>query len=390
VAADAEIAKQTSNQTLYQAMMDKAKVDLENRLTSVKLPLVIAGSLGVPPGPYPLAVIAYGSNYPSAYTGDLSDWAIKDVPGGTTVYAYSVGTVVLWSAPGAASDSGATEAQLTIRVQIAGLSLNTTSIRAKFIGNTAFGPTVIENAYIGERSGATRNVVPGTLAQFLFSGSPDLSIPMGGEIYSDWLTFNIDMTKQYFISSATSDTPGPNRRFALTGSDYYRNGDFSATEYWGTSGAALGNSRNFYSLEIFDPTTGTGWDGDAQLTRNINDWSAMGPMITSRPYGTTAMIAALNSTKTKITARQGQIAARNPALPHFQTYEVAASASGPGTVTPSGSVMIEYGTDQIFTFTPTGLAVVNYVIVDGANIGSPPSYTFTNVQTEHSIAVYFV
>ena len=64
----------------------------------------------------------------------------------------------------------------------------------------------------------------------------------------------------------------------------------------------------------------------------------------------------------------------------INTYTIAAAADARGGMTPAvGSVSVNHGSDQTFTFIPNaGYSVVN-VIVDGVPQGSVPSFTFTNV-----------
>ena len=68
---------------------------------------------------------------------------------------------------------------------------------------------------------------------------------------------------------------------------------------------------------------------------------------------------------------------------------IAASASGPGTITPSGTVLVNRGTDTTFTITSNAGAHIDSVVVDGTNLGGVTTHTFTNVTTNHTIAAYF-
>jgi hypothetical protein len=70
-------------------------------------------------------------------------------------------------------------------------------------------------------------------------------------------------------------------------------------------------------------------------------------------------------------------------------YTITASASGNGTISPSGSVSVLAGASQKFTFTPQA-GYRSAVVVDGSPMGALTSYTFTNVQAAHTIDVTFV
>jgi hypothetical protein len=70
-------------------------------------------------------------------------------------------------------------------------------------------------------------------------------------------------------------------------------------------------------------------------------------------------------------------------------YSITAAADAHGSISPTGAITVNKGSSQIYTVTPdTGYQVLS-VIVDGANKGAITSYTFTNVQTNHTINAYF-
>jgi hypothetical protein len=68
---------------------------------------------------------------------------------------------------------------------------------------------------------------------------------------------------------------------------------------------------------------------------------------------------------------------------------ITASASGNGSISPSGSVSVNAGANQKFTFTSDAGYRVADVLVDSVSKGALTSYTFTNVQTPHTISVTF-
>ena len=71
------------------------------------------------------------------------------------------------------------------------------------------------------------------------------------------------------------------------------------------------------------------------------------------------------------------------------SYTITATAGSGGSISPSGSVSVNYGATQTFTITPnTGYNVAD-VKVDGSSVGAVTTYTFTNVTTNHTIAATF-
>jgi hypothetical protein len=73
----------------------------------------------------------------------------------------------------------------------------------------------------------------------------------------------------------------------------------------------------------------------------------------------------------------------------INTFTIVASAGSNGSISPSGSVSVDYGADQTFTITPDACYHVADVLVDGVSVGAVTSYTFTNVTAGHTIAVTF-
>jgi hypothetical protein len=70
-------------------------------------------------------------------------------------------------------------------------------------------------------------------------------------------------------------------------------------------------------------------------------------------------------------------------------YTITASVSGSGSITPSGTTTVKAGDSQTYTMTPNPGYIVSYVVVDGRNVGAPTSYTFTDVNWNHTIKPYF-
>lgn len=69
---------------------------------------------------------------------------------------------------------------------------------------------------------------------------------------------------------------------------------------------------------------------------------------------------------------------------------ITASAGPNGVIDPSGEVTVNYGESQTFTFHPNAGYHVSAIVVDGTYESSfAESYTFSNVNSDHTIAVYF-
>jgi hypothetical protein len=77
----------------------------------------------------------------------------------------------------------------------------------------------------------------------------------------------------------------------------------------------------------------------------------------------------------------------------IKTFTITATAGPNGSITPSGAVSVDCGSDQAFTITPDfagGYNSVGDVVVDGISQGAGvTSYTFPNVTDDHSISATF-
>jgi hypothetical protein len=71
------------------------------------------------------------------------------------------------------------------------------------------------------------------------------------------------------------------------------------------------------------------------------------------------------------------------------TFTITASAGTNGSISPSGAVVVGQGANQTFTITPNSGFSVGSVTVDGASVGAVTSYTFSNVQANHTISATF-
>jgi hypothetical protein len=74
----------------------------------------------------------------------------------------------------------------------------------------------------------------------------------------------------------------------------------------------------------------------------------------------------------------------------LRSYTIKASvARTGGTISPSGSVNVISGSSQTYTITPQSGYKIGFVVIDGQYYSPRTSYTFTNVQAQHTIKAYF-
>ena len=73
----------------------------------------------------------------------------------------------------------------------------------------------------------------------------------------------------------------------------------------------------------------------------------------------------------------------------IKTLDITAASSAGGSISPSGTVSVNYGASRAFNITPqTGYHVLD-VTVDGGSQGALTSYSFTNVTAAHTINAAF-
>jgi hypothetical protein len=70
-------------------------------------------------------------------------------------------------------------------------------------------------------------------------------------------------------------------------------------------------------------------------------------------------------------------------------YTITATAGSGGTIDPSGAVSVVWGNDRTFAITPDSGYAISSVLVDGAGVGAPASYTFGGVSAHHTISAAF-
>jgi len=71
------------------------------------------------------------------------------------------------------------------------------------------------------------------------------------------------------------------------------------------------------------------------------------------------------------------------------SFTISASGGRGGSISPTGIATLSAGGSKTFTITPNSRYIVSAVQVDGSNIGAVPTYTFTNVSSNHTIRALF-
>jgi len=71
------------------------------------------------------------------------------------------------------------------------------------------------------------------------------------------------------------------------------------------------------------------------------------------------------------------------------SYTITATAGAGGVISPAGILSVPRGTNQTFTFQPHQGFMISRVLVDGVSVGTPSSFTLSNVAANATIRVEF-
>ncbi len=73
----------------------------------------------------------------------------------------------------------------------------------------------------------------------------------------------------------------------------------------------------------------------------------------------------------------------------INTHTITATAGANGSISPTGNVTVNHGSNRTFTISASANYHVQDVRVDGVSVGAVSSYTFTNVTQNHTVHVIF-
>ncbi|MBS4028097.1 MAG: T9SS type A sorting domain-containing protein [Ignavibacteriales bacterium] len=73
----------------------------------------------------------------------------------------------------------------------------------------------------------------------------------------------------------------------------------------------------------------------------------------------------------------------------INTFTITTIVGSNGSISPSGSVVVNYGEDTTFIISPNAGYYIDSVIVDGVKVDSTTSYTFYDIDSNHTIFATF-
>jgi hypothetical protein len=231
-------------------------------------------------------------------------------------------------------------------------------------------------------------------------------------------TFNQSGTQSYTISASTgtggsisptggvSVTSGTTQSFTITPNSGYVIGTVTVD---GLSVGTAGSSYTFsgvtanhtiaatftpvvssYTLTVTKSGTGTGTVATSPSGTTFNAGTVV--TLTARADTSSTFTGWSGACSGTATACQATMNTNTSATANFtiKYSTITASASNGGTISPSGTVSLAYGSSQTYAIIPRSGYKVRYVLIDGINYGALTSYAFTNVTAGHTIKAYFI
>lgn len=150
------------------------------------------------------------------------------------------------------------------------------------------------------------------------------------------------------------------------------------------------------SANVSWTSTESAWIVEYKLATASN-WTAS-PTLTTTTYNITGLTASTNYVvRVKSVCDASNESDWSAEIPFttlagdVTTYTITATATGPGSITPSGTVTVQEGTDISFSFTANEGATTQQLLVDNIETAIPTNneYTFSSVVANHTIEVVF-
>ncbi|MFH1791533.1 MAG: hypothetical protein ABH885_06090 [Candidatus Omnitrophota bacterium] len=160
---------------------------------------------------------------------------------------------------------------------------NEKKIRVKFQAGTT-ADFVISAAWFAERSAASGEDAAGIPVQLLFGGAASVTVPAGGEQWSDWVEFTLEDDKDYLVTFYTTSA---NFRYwkASAGVNSYYDNDPNDDSSSNAADAAASDWINYTASPcIFAADTGEQWPNVGTVTSNVYDTKVDGASLPE--YGT--------------------------------------------------------------------------------------------------------
>ncbi|MGQ9847103.1 MAG: VPS10 domain-containing protein, partial [Bacteroidales bacterium] len=221
-----------------------------------------------------------------------------------------------------------------------------------------------------------------TNTQVIYAGTWSKGIYKSTNGGTSWSGMNTGLTNTYVYSLAIDPT---NTQIIYAGT--YGDGIFKSTD----------GGTNWYAINtgLTDPFSSfiLSFAIDPKNTNIIYAGSLVG-IFKSTDRGTSwklmnaeleAYCFAIDPTNTQII----YTGTEDGAFKYTIHYSITAHSGTGGTISPSGTITVNYGDSKTFTITPNSGYKISNVKVDGKSVGAVSSYTFVNITSDHTIEATF-
>ncbi|MGD8782592.1 MAG: BACON domain-containing carbohydrate-binding protein, partial [Ignavibacteria bacterium] len=294
--------------------------------------------------------------------------------------AWSLSSCPSWLSVSPASGTSAVEVTFTCSKNTSTSSRSGTVIFYSPVGNISVPVT---------QEGADPYLVIRTLSFWLSSSARTLSITVSSN--TSW---TVSESTSWLAVSPTSGSGSGSFSISITENTSTSLRSASVTVSGGgiTKPISINQEGDVPVTHIIQSSAGSGGSISPSGNISVNDGSSQSFTITpSTGYHISnvnidgALKGAL-STYTFSNVTTGHYISASFAI---NTYTITASAGSGGSISPSGTVSVNYGSSKTFTITPSSGYEISSVVVDGTSQGAISSYTFSNVTSNHTISASF-
>jgi uncharacterized repeat protein (TIGR02543 family) len=300
---------------------------------------------------------------------------------------------------------------------VAGFAINTYTLTASAGANGSITPSGITTLDFGGGQGFT--ITPATgyhVADVLVDGvsvgavttysftnvTANHTISAAFAIDTHVITATADANGAISPSGAVNVNHGGNQAFTITPAPHYHVSGVvvdgvsigAATSYTFTSVTTDHTITASFAIDTFTITAAAGSNGTITPTgvTTVNFGESQVYTVTpATGYHIADVVVDGASVGTVTTYTFAGVAANHTIAASFSinTYTITVSAGSNGSVTPSGSVVVNHGETPTFTATGASNFHLSALVIDGVSVNPVSPYTFAPVTANHTLAARF-
>jgi len=254
----------------------------------------------------------------------------------------------------------------------------------QYVSKSGFGPSTFDWVNIQSWAGGTTGGSPTSFTITASAGSGGSISPSGNVVVNKGnnQSFSITANSGFSISSVTVDGASQGAISSYTFSNVQANHTIAATF-----------SQNVTNFTI-TASAGSGGSISPSGAVSVAQGSSKTFSITANSGFTVSSVTVDGANQGAITSYTfSNVQANHTIAAAFSAtstnFTITASAGSGGSISPSGAVSVAQGASQTFSISANSGFTISRVTVDGASQGAITSYTFSNVQANHTISASF-